>query len=119
MDRKQNYFKGILAEYLAALFLLTKGYMPKTVRYKTKVGEIDLIVQKGRLLVFIEVKYRKDNNDALEAVTQKTKDRISKAAKLYLQKNPQYQNLELRFDVVSVSSYGSLKHIKNAWFISE
>lgn len=113
--RSKSYTKGIWAEYLAALLLSIKGYRVLKLRHKTKVGEIDLIAKKAGVLVFVEVKTRKNYGDAVEAVTHKNQERVMRAAQIYLQKNPQYQNCEIRFDVVLWSSYARLSHIKAAW----
>ena len=113
--KKSSYRKGIFAEIYAALFLSLKGYRVLKWRYKTKLGEVDLVFKKGKKIVFVEVKYRKQKIDALEAVTSKTKKRIINASSYFFQKNPQYEGLEMRFDVVSVYSYATISHIKQAW----
>jgi len=68
MTRKTGYSKGLRAETLAAWYLRFKGYRILAMRYKTRVGEIDLIARRGRSLVFAEVKWRPDRRTAMEAV---------------------------------------------------
>ena len=67
------YQKGHWAEILAAAYLWLKGYKILTRRYKSPVGEIDLIAQKGRTLAAVEIKARDEISTALEAVNAKTR----------------------------------------------
>jgi putative endonuclease len=62
--RVRAYRSGLVAETLAALMLRLKGYAIVAQRYKTPVGEIDLVALKGRRLAFVEVKRRKTAEDA-------------------------------------------------------
>lgn len=113
--KSKSYFKGVFAEYFAMLYLLLCGYVILARRFKTKVGEIDVIAKKSRQLIFIEVKFRQSYEDAALAVTPKNQQRVLRASQAYIQKNPQYEGYEIRFDVVLWSSYARLSHIKNAW----
>ena len=70
------YKKGHLAEGLAAVMLRLKGFSIKEKRYKTPVGEIDLIARRGDLTIFCEVKARKDYTSAAESLSTKQKDVI-------------------------------------------
>jgi putative endonuclease len=62
--RIRAYRSGLFAETLTALLLRLKGHRIVAQRYKTPVGEIDLVALKGRRLAFIEVKRRKTRDDA-------------------------------------------------------
>ncbi|MEM7679433.1 MAG: YraN family protein [Pseudomonadota bacterium] len=128
-NKKQAaYQKGVWAERLAALYLMGKGYKILKRRYKTKVGEIDLIAQHGDTLVFIEVKARASTDDSLFSITERAKTRITNAAQHYLSENDLPLDQDMRFDVVAVgsdarSSSGSnglfgVKHLDNAWLAS-
>jgi putative endonuclease len=66
--RREAYRHGHAAEAAAMLFLLAKGFRPIARRYKTPLGEVDLIVKRGRLIAFVEVKARALERDALESV---------------------------------------------------
>ena len=57
--RVKAYRRGLFAETVAALLLRLKGYAIVARRYKTPVGEIDLVALKGKRLAFVEVKRRK------------------------------------------------------------
>lgn len=75
---------GRWAEHAAALFLRFKGYRILARRYKTPVGEIDLVAERGRTLAFVEVKWRPTARAALEAIPPRQRDRVSRAANWYL-----------------------------------
>ena len=57
--RAKAYRSGLFAETLTALLLRLKGHRIVAQRYRTPVGEIDLVALKGKRLAFIEVKRRK------------------------------------------------------------
>ncbi len=71
-------------------------------------------------LVFVEVRYRKDNkfSSAIETVDTHKQNKIIKTAKLFLQKHSEYQQSVCRFDVVGVESdlkYPEITWIKDAF----
>src|SRR5579883_993109 len=100
--RRAAYRRGHNGEALAALRLRLVGYRILARRYRTKVGEIDLIARRGGVLAFVEVKRRANAADALEAVSLRSQARIRRAAELFLQRNPELAALALRFDVMVV-----------------
>jgi putative endonuclease len=71
-------------------------------RFKTPVGEIDLIAIKGRRVAFIEVKRRATIEDAEDAITLTMRRRVRRAADLWLAHNPRYQGYDVGFDLVFV-----------------
>ncbi len=112
---KTAYAKGLYAETLATMMLRVKGYKILKTRYKTRFGEIDIIASKKNLLAFIEVKARKDKAGALEAVSLKSQERIANAARFFLSEYPDYNNFDMRFDVISVIPGKVPNHHKNMW----
>lgn len=116
MNKKQKaYKKGLWAETLAAWVLRVKGYRILEMRYKTPVGEIDLIAQRGRTIAFIEVKARSTNTAAAEAITPKNQSRVARAAQYYTSHNPHLSDFTLRFDAILVGNGQFPRHIKDAW----
>lgn len=113
--RQKAYGRGVIAEYVACLYFLIKGYRPVKLRYKTPVGEIDLIARRGRTLVVAEVKSRADITATLEAVTPRNRKRIENAVKYFLGTHPKYNDYAVRFDVVGIAWPFYLKHLDNAW----
>ena len=115
MNRKRHERAGRWAETLALISLMCRGYWPRACRYKTPVGEIDLVMQRGKTLVFVEVKGRKTYADAAYAVHTTNQARVVRAAQQYLAAHPSLQHLAVRFDVCLVAWYRLPQHITNAF----
>lgn len=114
--RKQHDERaGRQAETWAALFLRLKGYRILARRFKTPVGEIDLIARRGRLIAFIEVKKRFALDRALESVSARGRQRITRAAQWALSRHPEWHGAELRFDLVAIGRWGAIRHVRAAW----
>jgi len=113
--RKRAHAWGVAAEYLCALWLLCKGYSILALRHRSHAGEIDIIATRGWLLAFIEVKARVSKTDALESVTVDKRRRIAQAAQAYVATHARYQQHDLRFDVMVVTSPWKISHLKDAW----
>lgn len=94
---------GHWGESLAAEFLRKKGYKLLCHSFVCRMGEIDLIVKKKQVIVFVEVKLRKNAEfaQALEFVGKQKQNRIKTAAKLYLSKND-CMDVPTRFDVIEI-----------------
>ena len=114
-SRRAAYRHGHLAEALAAVLLLAKGFRLLARRYKTPLGEIDLIVKRGRLIAFVEVKARAFERDALESVGRAEERRMVDAADLWLAKHPDAAGLDLRYDMVVVAPWRLPKHLPDAF----
>ncbi|PCK00578.1 MAG: YraN family protein [Zetaproteobacteria bacterium] len=114
-----SHARGVRAEEAAAQYLRQRGYEILCKRYKTKFGEIDLIVQKDNIICFVEVKMRGDIAQALESVTSRIQKRIENSALYFLSENPDYMNCDMRFDVIAMvcSQQGELRitYLDNAW----
>ena len=113
--RKRAYVKGKRAEWIAALYLQCKGYEILKRRFKTPMGEIDLLVRKGNALIAIEVKARNTLEQAATALTSFQKRRIENALLFYLA--GQTSCLDLRFDVILISPWRWPHHIRGAWIV--
>ena len=114
-SRQKAYKKGIMAEYLAAMYLWLSGYRILKRRYKTPVGEIDVLVEKRKMIVAVEVKSRKHIHEGLEAVNSKTQQRIERAVLHFLSHNPAYNEHDIRFDVFVFAWPFHIRHLDNAW----
>ena len=110
----KKYRLGVLAEYLVLILYKIRLYSILHHRMKTLVGEIDLIALRGKQLVFIEVKARK-NGLCEGIVSQDQQARIKRAAELFLAKNPEYNNYNIRFDLAVIKPYSWPLIINNAW----
>ncbi len=113
--RTTSHQRGLLAENIAAFWLMLHGWRILARRYKTPHGEIDIIARRKNLAAFIEVKARKSESDAAESITPRAQKRISDAAGHYLASHPSIAGLDLRFDAVLVLPRGRVRHIPDAW----
>ena len=104
---------GQTAEELAAKYLEDKGFLVLARNYRTRLGEVDLVVQKGFLLAFVEVRYRK--SDAFgtpeETVTREKRRKVILAAFQYAGDHRLLDRRAIRFDVVAVVARGPGLHI--------
>lgn len=110
-----TYRSGIAAEILAAGYLLCKGYRILDWRKKTPMGEIDLIARKRDTIVFVEVKARQSNDNAVYAVHGRNQNRVTRAANYLSAHQPDWLDKNKRFDVVAISWPFFIRHIDNAW----
>ncbi len=111
--------RGRRAENLARFYLMLKGFRILNTRYKTKVGEIDIIAKRFKTVHFIEVKARNSIDACKHSVSEKSKERIKRAASLWLQtaikKQHLSQNYSLKFDLIAIVPRRFPAHIMDAW----
>lgn len=116
-----RYEKGLKGEEIALNFLSLNGYICLANRYKKKGGEIDLILQKDDILVFVEVRVRKSIFEAAESITLKKQHRLTRVAAHFimheLKEGRSY--FYSRFDVVLIDKNGNINHIENAFGVQE
>ncbi len=114
---------GQETEALACRYLQAQGLRLLVRNFSVPQGEIDLIMQDRQSLVFIEVRYRRNNNfgSGAETVTHSKQRKLLASAAGYLQRNPQQANQPARFDVVSIhmeNNQALINWIKNAFMAS-
>jgi len=119
-NKYEPHALGKSGEELALQYLENKKYRIIAKSFRMFRGEIDIIAYDRKTLVFVEVKTRKSRDFGFpeESVTPNKQRQIIKIAEGFLAKN-NLQNVECRFDVVSVlfrvdKGY-SIHHIKNAF----
>lgn len=115
LRRRKALRRGSAAEYIAAIFLMLKGYRILAMRYKTKLGEIDIIARKGDLAVFVEVKARADEMGAVDAVSYTSQNRIRAASDLWLARQRDYIRLSQRYDIVAIVPGKLPRHFPDAF----
>ena len=118
-ERQVAFRLGLSAETRAAALMLAKGYRIVARRWRSPVGEIDLVVRRGRVLAFVEVKARVRFDDAAEAVTPRQQRRIVAAAAAWLASHPRDANRDIRFDVVLVAPWRIPHHMPAAFDAGE
>ena len=118
----RNNIVGAWGETKATEYLLKKRYKLVAVGYRSRFGEIDIIVQNRKYLVFVEVKLRKSDKfaQAMEFVDTFKQERLRKTAQLFLSNYP--TKLQPRFDVIELyapdgvdSENVTIHHLENAF----
>ena len=110
--------RGKEAEDQALTFLKGQGLRLVERNYSTRRGEIDLIMLSDSHLIFVEVKYRRNERfgTAVESVDSKKRERLIAAAQHYLQSNRRFGNHPCRFDVLGFSGNpNKMEWIKDAF----
>jgi putative endonuclease len=113
--KKTSYRTGIAAEALCRMALRLKGYSIIAVRYKSKLGEIDIVARRGLSLALVEVKARPSRDKAAEAILRHQQQRLERAAGDFLARHPHFSRHRLRFDVMLVAPWRWPVHIVDAW----
>jgi putative endonuclease len=113
--RRGAHLYGLKAESIAALILRLKGYRILARRFVISGGEIDLIVKRGAMIAFVEVKARADMEVAAIAISATKQRRIARAARVWLARNPWAAGLTLRGDAIFVAPGRLPRHTPSAY----
>lgn len=81
-----------------------KGYTILARRFRAGAGEIDLIAARGDVIAFVEVKARRQMDDARAAITLDKQRRIASAARIWLARNPAAMTQTLRLDAIFIGA---------------
>ena len=114
-ERRRAESLGLSAESRAAWMLRLKLHTVLARRYRCAAGEIDLVVRRGRTLVFVEVKARDTLAAAIDAVTPRARARILAAADVFVARHPALADLDRRFDLVAVLPGRWPRHLRDAF----
>lgn len=106
---------GRRGETLAAWYLRLRGYKIIATRYKTPIGEIDLIARRFGVTVFVEVKARQRQEMLADALSAVNTRRITRAAQYFITRHPALANADLRFDVIFLAPLSWPRHVRNAF----
>jgi putative endonuclease len=106
---------GRRGEIWAMAALLLRGYRILARNLRLPVGEIDLIAMRGRTIVFVEVKARRDLDVARTAITPKQRQRVARAAGWWLARNAWSQGYDLRGDAIFVGAMRWPVHLVDAF----
>ncbi len=113
--RVKAYQAGHRGEFLAAWFLRFKLYRIVERRFKTPLGEIDLVAERWGTTVFVEVKARSSAASEMETLEAVNQRRIVQAAHYWLSRNPAKAGSNLRFDVIFLAPGRWPRHIVHAF----
>ena len=114
-ERQAAFRTGISAESRAAALLVAKGFRILARRWKSPVGEIDIIARRRTLLLFVEVKARNNLDEAAESVSPRQRQRIAAAAEAWLATYPDESVKDIRFDAVLVAPGKMPRHLAGAF----
>lgn len=114
-DRRAAYRRGHASEWIAAAALMLKGYRIVARRYRTRLGEIDLIARRGDLVLIVEVKARASLEADMDALGFHAQRRIEGAADLWLATQRDHARLSMRFDLVIVRPRRWPLHVQNVY----
>lgn len=115
MTRQVSLKWGVIAEYAAALYLILKAYSVLAIRYRIKEGEVDLIIRRGRVVAFVEVKARRELLAGLDSIDEIKLRKFRKAVDHWLMRNPWAEAYTLRGDAVVIRPWRLPVHIEDAF----
>jgi putative endonuclease len=114
MNRQRAEAAGRRGELAAELYLRAKGWSVLARRRKTPLGEIDLIVRRGRTIAFVEVKWRRREEDLALAIDEYRLRRVAAAAEAVCHEYAT-DGEDVRVDVILLAPGRLPHHIVNAW----
>lgn len=113
--KRRAWRDGRRGEFWATLFLRCKLYRIVATRYRTPVGEIDIVAERFGVTVFIEVKTRAFSHDEVAAWAAVDIRRIAAAAGQYIARHPHLAARDQRFDVIFLAPFAWPRHVVNAF----
>ena len=108
----QSHRQGHGAEWIAAIWLMARGYQILGFRMRSRAGEIDILARRGRFLAVVEVKRRATMEAALNALTADQHQRLLAAGRAVLRARPGLAGLELRIDMVALAPGRIPRHVR-------
>jgi putative endonuclease len=114
-SRRAAHARGHWAEALALALLVAKGYRPLARRFSAAGGEIDLVVRRGDLVAFVEVKARASLDAALLSIDGRKRQRFARAARAWIARQPPDAAVSYRADAVLVAPRRWPRHVEGAF----
>jgi len=104
---------GRRGEEAARAWLEDRGWIFLAQNFRTRAGEIDLVMQDGATTVFVEVKLRRNTafGSAVESVSEQKMKRLTAAVEAYLQRFPGIG--DIRLDLVAIDASGSRTRVSH------
>jgi putative endonuclease len=116
-ERRRARSFGLESEWFAGLWLRLKGYSILARQYSVKGGEIDLIVRRGATIAFVEVKARSEIGVAETAIDARKVERIARAARHWIVRNPYAMQRHLRGDAIYLAPGRLPRHVADAYIV--
>ena len=117
--RVAAFARGLSAEGRAAALLMLKGYRIAARRWKSPVGEIDIVARRRNLLIFVEVKARDGIDNAAFSLTIRQRRRIVAAAQAWLARHPADSGRDIRFDAMLIAPWRWPRHVRGAFYADD
>ena len=114
-DRLAAEVLGRRGEMLAAWYLRAKLYRIRDMRFKTAVGEIDIVAERAGTIAFVEVKSRTRTETDFDPLLAVDRKRIIRAANIYVSRYPALVTKALRFDIILLAPGSWPRHLVNAF----
>jgi putative endonuclease len=115
--KRRAHLFGLRAEWLAAAWLILKGYRILARRFSVAGGEIDIVARRRDVVAFVEVKARPGLDEAAIAISEVKRRRMSQAARVWLTRNPWAMSATLRGDAVFVAPGRLPRHLPAAYLL--
>lgn len=114
MNRREAERRGRKGEGWAAFYLRLHGWRIIAQRVKTPRGEVDLVARRGRIVAFVEVKWRGDARELDQAIDARRLSRVAAAAEALAHRYAP-RGEDVRIDVLLLAPWRFPRHIVNAW----
>lgn len=114
-ERQAAFRLGVSAEGRAAALLMVKGFRIAARRWRSPLGEVDIVARRGPLLVFVEVKARATQDAAAWSITPRQQRRLVGAAEIWLAQHPEDAERDVRFDAILVAPRRLPQHLPAAF----
>ena len=108
----RSHREGHAAEWIAAVWLMLKGYQILAFRLKGRGGEIDILARRGRILAVVEVKRRRTIAGAILSLGAEQHGRLTAAGQAVARSRPSLQDLNLRIDMVALAPGRFPRHLR-------
>ena len=108
----RSHREGHAAEWIAAVWLMLKGYQILAFRLKGRGGEIDILARRGRTLAVVEVKRRRTIEAAILSLGPEQHGRLAAAGQALARSRPSLQGLNLRIDMVALAPGRFPRHLR-------
>ena len=113
-DRRRSETSGRWAEVAAAALLMVKGYRVLERRLRARTGEIDIVAVRGRVVAFVEVKYRRSLAIAAVAVSDRQARRMARSAEQWIWRHPAYRKHVISLDTILMAPWSWPRHVRHA-----
>jgi putative endonuclease len=119
LEREKARARGLAAEWVAALWLMAKGYRILSRQFRAQGGELDIVALTPfwtpRTIVFVEVRARETVDQAVESVGAQKRHRVETAALQFCTRKPKLARLPRRFDLILLAPGRWPEHKPDAW----